>query len=574
VNRGLTLAFVLVFSVFSSAVRVDAQAPSTVAFSTIDRATVRVFAAGDVQRERVQGRFRQRVLGIPAAGHGTGVVVDPRGVILTAKHVVDGARHAAVRLPGDGPVLPTRVVYADEALDFALLLVLPAAPLTAIELPADTTSLNVRDTVDAIGYPFDPDRRQPQSARGIISGELEDGHLQLDMSLNPGNSGGPLLLGDRLVGIVVARADPTRGAQGIGIAVPVDPIRQAYDQIRSSGQLARAYEVLRANLENATRAAEAVDAIVRLGGANLLQEAADFVENPEASQRIDTLRAMATRTRDPDLLGLLSAFFWNAAQVMVERAGGAATPAHMSPGPAQRLADELWRLAIQTATVARDADPTLVDRSPFVGYLAARPTASAAVPRPTSPVVVRPADSPGLAASGGSWRDALRNERDHQPWSPWVLMGFNLLGGRVDAGRGFGLRAAALLPLGPRDGRTGVRVRPVLGPTLDVGVRGGDAVYFIGSDAGLGIRFGGSVGAAFLVAWSQGYQRSVFCSPFDGDCSRHRTAYVPLGAHLGASLRLGTFHIGLSFRILDTGRLEEMLGTTWSLSVPQVSWTF
>lgn len=538
-----------------------------VSFGTIDAATVRVFAVRHVAQETVRGRYRQRVLGLPNAGHGTGVVVDRRGVIVTAKHVVEGARHVAVRLPGGGPVLPTRVVYLDPDLDFAILLVVAPRPLTAIELSETNAGLAVRQTVDAIGYPFDANRSQPQSARGIISGVLDDGHLQLDMSLNPGNSGGPLLDADEhLVGIIVARADPTQGAQGIGIAVPIEPVRQAYEQVLRRGQLSRAFRALRADLEPAARGAEVVDAIVRLGGADLLREAADFVESPEASQRIDSLRAMAHRARDPDLLALLAAYFWDAAQVMVERAGGVATPAQMHPGPAQQLADELWRQAIDTATRARDADPSVVQRSPFVGYLAGsnrwQPAST------TTPV----ASDGAAAAPPHSWQPGNGRRSGQQGWSPWLLAGFNLFGGSEGAGPGYGVRLGALFPLGSGGPRSGFKFRMLAGVSADIGTWGNTLTYFAGTDIGFGIRAGGErVGFAMFALWSQG----IVGSPTECYYDCYSTeSYTPGGGHFGASLRLRRFHIGFSVRILGADIFNPGQGLVWSMSIPQVSWTF
>lgn len=528
-----------------------------VAFAAIDRATVRVFAVSDVGHETVRGRFHPRVIGLPEAGHGTGVVVDPRGVIVTARHVVEGARHVAVRLPGDGPVLPATVVHQDARLDFAILLVKTATPLTAITLPESAPQLRVRQTVDAIGYPFDADRRQPQSARGIISGVLDDGHLQLDMSLNPGNSGGPLLdEGETLVGVVVARADPTTGAQGIGIAVPIAPVRAAYVRVRRGGALSNAYRSLRANAEERERSAEVVDALVRLGGLDLLREAADFVDNAEASQRIDRLRMMAERTQNADLLALLAAYFWDAAQVMVERAGGYANPSRMPPGPARDLADDLWRRSIAVASRARQADPRVVQRSPFIGYLtgARMPVQG---PRPYAQIAGAP-ERP---------TPQRRDTEDRLRWSPWIHVGPAYFFNSIVEEAGFGLRLSLLLPLGSGGAKTGFKFRIVAGGTLDVGTHDGSASYFGGSDLGFAMRGSGeTLGFALFALWSQG----VYRGPLDcGFRSCFGTQWTPVGVHVGLSLKIGDFHIGFSVRWID---FEGAAITT--LSLPELSWRF
>ncbi len=530
-----------------------------VAFGEIDRATVRVFAVSNVGHETVRGRFQARVIGLPEAGHGTGVVVDPRGVIVTAKHVVDGARHVAVRLPGNGPVLPATVVHRDTDLDFAILLVKTPTPLTTITLPESVPRLRVRQTVDAIGYPFDADRRQPQSARGIISGVLDDGHLQLDMALNPGNSGGPLLdEAETLVGIVVARADPTSGAQGIGIAVPIAPVRAAYDQVRRGGALSRAYRALRDDAEERARSAEVVDALVRLGGLDLLQEAADFVDSPEASQRIDRLRAMAERTQNADLLALLAAYFWDAAQVMVERAGGHPNPSRMPPGAARDLADDLWRRAIDVANRARRADPSVVQRSPFIGYLTGSPTAQGAI-RHNSLRNVAPERPPQRA----------RDTRERLRWSPWLHAGLAFSFGSDADGVGFGVRLSLLLPFGSGGGKTGFKFRLVGGGTLDVGMHDGSASYFGGSDLGFAIRGGGEkMGVALFLLWSQGIYRGPTDSCWSGSVCID-SEWTPIGVHAGLSLKIRDFHVGFSVRWIALP-----YSTVTTLALPEFSWRF
>ncbi|HJL49896.1 MAG TPA: hypothetical protein RMG45_28810, partial [Polyangiaceae bacterium LLY-WYZ-15_(1-7)] len=59
-------------------------ASATVSYGRVDRATVRVFAIRGVNAIEVQGRRARRVVAVPEAGHGSGVLVDRRGVIATA----------------------------------------------------------------------------------------------------------------------------------------------------------------------------------------------------------------------------------------------------------------------------------------------------------------------------------------------------------------------------------------------------------------------------------------------------------------------------------------------------------
>ncbi|HEU5074788.1 MAG TPA: S1C family serine protease, partial [Polyangiaceae bacterium] len=82
-------------------------------------------------------------------------------------------------------------------------------------------------------YPLDATRSNPQSQAGVISGDRPDGSLQLAVALNPGNSGGPVIdESGQLLGIAIQGSDPRQGAQGIGVAVPLDQIRESLAKVR------------------------------------------------------------------------------------------------------------------------------------------------------------------------------------------------------------------------------------------------------------------------------------------------------------------------------------------------------
>ncbi|MCU0671595.1 MAG: trypsin-like peptidase domain-containing protein [Myxococcota bacterium] len=348
-----------------------------VEYGRVDRATVRVFAVGDVVPRHIRGSRFTHTVGVPSVGHGTGVMVDPRGVIATAAHVIEGARHVAVRLPAGGGTFPATVVMRDDTLDFALLLVLADVPFeNVVPLPEQPPTLSVRQTVDAIGYPLDPSREQPQSTRGIVSAALDDGRLQLGISVNPGNSGGPLIdERENLIGLVVARGDPTRGVQGIGLAVPVAPVRTAFDTAMSSGALARSFRALRQNTDARRHATEIVDVLVRLGGLDLLDEAAAIARRPVQPERLREIALLADRTQDPDLLVLFSALFWDATVIILEGAGGHGFVGHLPPGVPRSIALEAHRKARALAQRAHQADPQITGRAPFLQFIARVPAA-------------------------------------------------------------------------------------------------------------------------------------------------------------------------------------------------------
>ena len=158
-------------------------------------------------------------------GMGTGIIIDPRGYVVTNNHVVEDVNSIRVRL-ADGSILNARIVARDTENDLALLKI--DAPRALPVMPLGTSSdLMVGEKVIAIGNAYGYDHTVTS---GIISAIGRDVNLnkevfykqliQTDAAINPGNSGGPLLNvhGD-LIGVNVAiRA----GAQNIGFAIPVD----------------------------------------------------------------------------------------------------------------------------------------------------------------------------------------------------------------------------------------------------------------------------------------------------------------------------------------------------------------
>ncbi len=158
-------------------------------------------------------------------GMGTGIVIDPRGYILTNYHVVEGVRDIQVSL-SDGKTTVARLVTNDPKTDLAIIKIDVKDPLPVVHF-GTSCDLMKGEQVIAIGNAFGYEHTV---TRGIISAlhrnvQVSDEQkyndlIQCDASINPGNSGGPLLNIDGLViGINVA----TRvGAQGIGFAIPID----------------------------------------------------------------------------------------------------------------------------------------------------------------------------------------------------------------------------------------------------------------------------------------------------------------------------------------------------------------
>ena len=175
---------------------------------------------------------------------GAGVVVDSReGLIVASAHVLEHASDISVTL-SDGRRFQGSLVDADPNTDVAVIRV-AAAGLVALPM-ADSETLEVGDYLVAVGNPFG---MGTAVSHGIVSALHRSGlhiegyqdFIQTDASLNPGNSGGPLVnLRGELVGIAAAITSPTGSNVGIGFGIPVNKVREAVDRVVRNGEARRA----------------------------------------------------------------------------------------------------------------------------------------------------------------------------------------------------------------------------------------------------------------------------------------------------------------------------------------------
>jgi S1-C subfamily serine protease len=163
-----------------------------------------------------------------ATAEGTGVIVNVRGTILTALHVVEGAESITVTFV-DGTSSPATIAGADPASDIAALDI--ATPPEVIVPAVLGGGARIGDNVVAIGNQLG---LTDSTTAGVVSGLNRSatgddgtklsGLIQFDAAVNPGSSGGPLVnTRGETIGIVVALANPTdaRTFIGIGFAVPI-----------------------------------------------------------------------------------------------------------------------------------------------------------------------------------------------------------------------------------------------------------------------------------------------------------------------------------------------------------------
>jgi len=172
-------------------------------------------------------------------GLGSGVIVDPKGFVLTNEHVVSGADRIQVILLGaDGKpkTYLASLAASDPRIDLAVLKIKARDGETFPFLKFSAEPARVGDWAIAVGYPFG--FRQTVTS-GIISatevsmriqGRRYARLLQTDAAINQGNSGGPLLnLKGEILGVNSAIFSPSGAFAGLGFAIPAAEARRAYE---------------------------------------------------------------------------------------------------------------------------------------------------------------------------------------------------------------------------------------------------------------------------------------------------------------------------------------------------------
>jgi serine protease Do len=188
------------------------------------------FFGGGERREAVEGL-------------GSGVIIDPSGIVLTNDHVIRGASEIHVIL-ADGRKLDAEVIGSDADNDLAVLRLPARGGFPAAKL-GSSGDLMIGETVVAIGSPFG---LRKTVTKGVVSavgrsfkanGRTYNDFVQTDTSINPGNSGGPLLnIDGEVIGINTAIF---ASAQGIGFAIPADKVRRIVAELTQFGKLRAAW---------------------------------------------------------------------------------------------------------------------------------------------------------------------------------------------------------------------------------------------------------------------------------------------------------------------------------------------
>ncbi len=229
---------------YSDAVRKAAPAVVNIFTSKEVKAARHPFLSDPLLRQFFGDRLPEQAPSQRATGLGSGVIISPRGYVLTNHHVVEAADEIEVGL-ANGKKLRARLVGSDPESDLAVLQI-QAEGLPVITF-GDDQGLRLGDIVLAIGNPLGVGQTVTM---GIVSGLHRTGlgintfenFIQTDAAINQGNSGGALIdTAGNLVGINTAILSQTGGSIGIGFAIPASTARSVTESIIAKGSVVRGW---------------------------------------------------------------------------------------------------------------------------------------------------------------------------------------------------------------------------------------------------------------------------------------------------------------------------------------------
>ena len=190
--------------------------------------------------DRFQNRRQRRNF---ATGQGSGFFISDDGFIVTNGHVVDNAEEVDVILQS-GETLDAEVIGVDSRTDLALVKVANDRNFPFVAFANKET--RVGEWVMAVGNPFGLGGTVTAgsvSARGreIGAGPYDD-FIQIDASINRGNSGGPTFnLSGNVVGVNTAIYSPSGGSVGIGFAIPASIAQDVIEDLKDDGNVTRGW---------------------------------------------------------------------------------------------------------------------------------------------------------------------------------------------------------------------------------------------------------------------------------------------------------------------------------------------
>ena len=188
--------------------------------------------------------------GLVQVGGGSGFIVDPEGIVLTNRHVINEPFSQYYIITNDEKKFHAEVLARDPIDDIAILKIHPGkTKLRAVKL-GNAKKINLGETVLAFGNPLG--LFESTVSRGIVSGLARSisakesdsapiqqlrGLIQTDAAINPGNSGGPLT--NEKGEVIGINAAVIEAAQNIGFAIPINAAERDLDDIKKFGKIKR-----------------------------------------------------------------------------------------------------------------------------------------------------------------------------------------------------------------------------------------------------------------------------------------------------------------------------------------------
>jgi len=174
---------------------------------------------------------------------GSGFIISPDGYVITNNHVIKDADKIIVRM-NDRREFKAKVVGSDERSDIAVLKI-DAKNLPTLQL-GDSKDVQVGEWVLAIGSPFGFDYSVTSGIVSALGRSLPNENyvpfIQTDAAINPGNSGGPLFdMSGKVIGVNSQIYSRTGGFMGLSFAVPINVVKNVYQQLRSKGHVSRGW---------------------------------------------------------------------------------------------------------------------------------------------------------------------------------------------------------------------------------------------------------------------------------------------------------------------------------------------
>jgi len=176
-------------------------------------------------------------------GQGSGFFITADGYAVTNNHVVDGAQTVEITTD-EGKTYAAKVIGKDQRTDLALIKVDGRSDFPFVKL--SDKAPRIGDWVVAVGNPFGLGGTVTAgivSARGrdIGAGPYDD-FIQIDASVNKGNSGGPTFdMDGNVIGVNTAIFSPSGGSVGIAFDIPAETVKTVVAQLKDKGAVTRGW---------------------------------------------------------------------------------------------------------------------------------------------------------------------------------------------------------------------------------------------------------------------------------------------------------------------------------------------